>query len=328
MSLEDYRKKIRNPPKRSRRAFVPTKAPPKMPMAAAGYITKTMRKYSDGTGNEIKTGTVNDPNVFNIFWGSRRKWGEKCCVVETGFLYNSMQIDTQDLYEESSLNRPEAKNIIDRFRAPRNAIDIISSSNYPRSKFRQPHSKRRWTGIVLALQKPNDRSINRVASAEEYYSFVERACRRYQKHLFLKLHPRNGREVAARFRSLADNYRCRIGRVDHSVIESCKFVLVFNSGFAVDCMVRGVRVAQFAPGYFYKTGAVYYTDGQLPDSVPDIRNKGYKLADFLIHKYMFDRAMPVNKWLDMFKIFATSDELFPMKPEHCYANNIGQSWSS
>lgn len=250
-------------------------------------------------------------------------WGDpvhkcKMGVMETGFFWDAMHLDTIGLYAHSSLNTPSARQMILGYRAPKPAADIVLRGKLPPSKYRQQAQKATWRGVVLALQNPTDRSVHRGSSSADYYRFVEEACMHYKRHLFLKLHPWNTGEVETRFREMASNNGCSIGRVDHSVIESCKFVLVYNSTFVVDCLIRGVRVAQYAPGYFYQCPGVEYSARQLPDAVADSRVDGHKLCDFLVWRYCFSQANTTGKLVEIFRSFAGSNEMFPLTEEHSY----------
>ena len=123
------------------------------------------------------------------------------------------------------------------------------------SKRERPWNGRAW---CCALQNPTDRSIHRGSSTADYFRFVEAAAAYYKRHFFLKLHPWNSGATESRFVEIANTHGCRIGRVNHRVIEGCKFVLVYNSTFVVDCLLRGVKVAQYAPGYFYQCPGVLH----------------------------------------------------------------------
>jgi len=261
---------------------------------------------------------------FAVGWGGSIH-GAKSVAMESGFFWDGMHLDTVGLYKQSSLNTAEGVAQIAKFRPPKQAADVIFGSKLPHSKYRQTNFDVEWDGVVLALENPGDRSILCGASPEDYYDFVYGACKAYQKRLFLKCHPWNSGEVFERLKSYSDEFGCRIEKCNHSVITQCALVLVWNSTFAVDCFIRGVRVAQFAPGYFYQTPAVTYTKGRYPNYVPDTTDDGYRLADFLVWNYCFNIAMPQEKWFGMLRHFRDSSELFPMNEEYCYANNV--HWS-
>lgn len=262
-----------------------------------------------------------DSDCYFLAWGDPI---HKCKsgIVETGFFWDAMHIDTIGLYAHSSLNTPQGRSSIMSFNAPKSAADIVLRGRLPTSKYRQANEKVIWKGVVLALQNPTDRSIHRGSSTADYYEFVEKACRLYGRHLFLKLHPWNTGEVEARFRELALAYGCRIGRVDHSVIELAKFVLVYNSTFVVDCLIRGVPVVQYAPGYFYQCPGVHYSSFQLPDEAVSNKEDGFKLCDFLVWRYCFSQAMPIKRIVEVFRAYANSAEMFPMPEELSYGSNI------
>lgn len=262
-----------------------------------------------------------EKNSYVLAWGdpvNKVKNG----VMETGFFWDALHIDTIGLYTSCSLNTPQAQKAIENFKAPKSAKEIIFNGRFPPTKFRQAGGDYKWEGIVLPLQNPGDRSVHRGSSTEDYYSFVDNACKYYGKHLFLKLHPWNKGEVEARFRSSAKKYGSSIGRVNHTVIENCKFVLVYNSTFIIDCLIRGIKVAQYAPGYFWQTKPVLYTSYEYPDEVSTDINDGYKLCDFLVWKYLIYQGMSIEKWVKLIRHFANSKKLFPITNEFCYATHI------
>lgn len=277
-----------------------------------------MKEFEDF---EVAPGPPVDGEAYFLAWGDPANHC-RTGTMETGFFWDALHIDTIGLYAHSSLNTPEGYRQIMSYQAPRPAADIVLRGSLPASKYRQPSTDLRWNGIVLALQNPSDRSIHRGSSTTDYYNFVESACRRYGKHLFLKLHPWNSGEIESRFRELASAHGCQIGRVGHEIVLGAKFVLVYNSTFVVDCLMRGIKVAQFAPGYFYQCPGVNYTSRQFPDEVEDKREDGYRLCDFLVWRYCFSQAMSIARIVEVFRTFANSTEMFPLKEELSYAANI------
>ena len=177
-------------------------------------------------------------DVYKIFWGSLNEPSGPASVLETGFFHQASHLDTVGLYQHSSLCTPHALREIERFDAPTKAKDISMRSKY--SQGEDNHGVVEWDGIVLALQNPTDRSIRSVASPEQYYKFVEDACIHYGSDLFIKLHPWNSGPKGDRLRAIAHKYGVNAAKINHRIIDNCKFVLVFNSTFSVDCMMRDV----------------------------------------------------------------------------------------
>jgi len=297
------------------------------------YALKTLGRISEGylsPFSEIKKGIPEERDVGSLAVG----WGHpidngKCGIAETGFFWDAMHIDTVGSYQWSSLNTPEGICEIESFTPKKSALDIVLRGNLPTSKYSQgqyPEYKEKevfsWDGVVLALQNPGDRSVRKVASPEEYMIFIEEACRYYGKKLFLKLHPWNTGEIEEVLQKIANRYGCIAAKVDHRVIENCEFVLIFNSSFAVDCMIRSVRVAQYAPGTFWQTGAVKYTKYGFPFDICDSTiSRGHKLCDFLVWRYCFNMHMSVEMWVKMLREFSCSTKMFPLSEEFCYAEN-------
>jgi len=287
-------------------------------LTAIRQITeKNFSKYPEFKVDEKKY----ENNSYVLSWGdpvNKVKMG----VMETGFFWDAVHIDTIGLYSSCSLNTPQAQQMIENFSPPIEASKIIFNKKFPPTKFQQSKTDFAWDGIVLALQNPEDRSIHRGSSTYDYYKFVEGACKYYKEKLFLKLHPWNKGEVEEKFRFYAEENNCKIGRVNHTVLDKCKFVLTYNSTFVVDCLIRGVKVAQFAPGYFWQNKPVLYTSYEYPDDVSTDINLGYKLCNFLVWKYLIYQEISVDKWVKLIKHFSESKNLFPITEEFCYAYNV------
>lgn len=264
---------------------------------------------------------------FRVYWGGLSIPGAPSVILETGFFWQAAHLDTTGLYQHSSLCTPQALREIEKFQAPESAADIVFGQKQF-SKYSQgedPEVKGNdfnWSGVVLALQNPVDRSIRSVTSPANYYKFVKDACKFYGDNLFIKLHPWNSGEKGDKLRAIAEQYGCRAAKINHRIIEKCKFVLVFNSTFSVDCMLRGIPVAQYAPGYFYQNPAVAYAEYTFPTEIKTDIEFGRKTCDFLIWRYCFDHSMPAEKWVRMFEHFSKSKKLFPMTEEFCYAANV------
>jgi hypothetical protein len=247
---------------------------------------------------------------YLVSWGYPVEGG-KNGVLETGFFWEAAHIDTMGLYANSSLNTAEAIREVEEFIPP-------SGLGHLPSKYRQTDNKVEWSGVVLACQNPTDRSIQSCGSPEDFYEFVKGACEYFGKELFLKLHPWNStKEVVDRLHGYAVNNGCEIAKTDHSVINNCEFVLVYNSTFAMDCFVRGVPVVQYAPGYWHKTPAVTYADGNFMGGM-DTVEWGRMLADFVVWRYCFDYTMPASDWVEMIKEYRDSTKLFPLPIEYSY----------
>lgn len=254
---------------------------------------------------------------WSLAWGypsTKRRFG----VAETGFFWDAMHIDTQGLYQFSSLNSAAGFRAIQDFEPPESGASLIREAPLPASKYRQPDDHTTWNGVVFACQNPSDRSIHSVASTEDWWRFLRRCCQYYGKSLFIKLHPWNSGEVEMRIRDLAISYGCECGKVGHSVIDSCDHVVLFNSTFAVDCMTRGIPVKQAAPGYFSGTGAVSMCDGDPRRTLLKTERQASQLVDFLVWRYCFSMDCSLDAWKQRLRRFATSTEMFPLALEESY----------
>ena len=286
--------------------------------------SEQIKKFRDDP--RIVEGIDKEIEAFRVFWGGLQEPTGSAIVIETGFFWQAAHLDTVGLYQHSSLCTPQAIKEIERFNAPTSAQEIVFNQKQT-SKFQQgqdPEWKNQnlcWEGIVLATQNPIDRSIRSVASPIQYYQFVEDACKFYGENLFIKLHPWNSGEKGERLRAIAKKYGVQAAKINHKIIEHCKFVLVFNSTFVVDCMIRDVPVAQYAPGYFWQNPAIQYTEYTFPTEVKTDIDFGQKTCDFLVWKYCFDHSMPVEKWIQMFEQIAKNKKMFPIPREFSYARN-------
>lgn len=270
-----------------------------------------------------------NPNYdcYMLSWGLP-VYGSKNHLIETGFFWDAIHIDTLGLYKSSSLNTILGWKAVEEFVAPKTASDIVLNGTLNPSKYPQGREEFEWDGVVLAAQNPHDRSIYSTGSTRDYYAFIKGACEHYKDRLFIKLHPHSsGEGVTETITAYAQANGCRVSKTNHKVLKNCEFVLTWNSTFAVDCFVRSVPVAQFAPGYWHSTPAVTYTQGQYPDrvSVTSVE-AGHRLADFLIWRYCFHMHMPIERWVSLIEHFAESDEMFPLRESDCYANNL--QWSA
>lgn len=294
-------------------------------MADVGAVKNITRESIASFGDvEIGKAPLVNEDCWILGWGGVIP-GAKNAAIETGFFWDAAHIDTVGLYKQSSLNTRLGWEEVENFVAPCSAQEVVFGSGLQTSKYSQTKGDVNWRGVVLALQNPGDRSVLNVGSTKDYYRFVRDACKYYGKNLFLKCHPWNNGDVLKRLEGYANEFGCKIAKTNHTVIENCEFVLVWNSSFAVDCFLRGIPVAQYAPGYFYQTPAVTYTAGELPDAVDDTIDYGFDLVEFLLWRYCFNIAQPIERWIEMIRRFANSNRLFPLDEEFCYATNL--TWS-
>lgn len=259
------------------------------------------------------SGKLSDHHV--ISW-AEHVLGVRHSCLETGFFKNALHLDTVGLYQECSLNFPSAIREIERYEAHESWKGL---SLHP--KFGQPSEPVEWAGIVVALQYANDRSILRAGPVSRYYRFVEDVCSQFGKKAFLKVHPCIIGDPSALkvVHDIALKYGCEIGHVSTSVIDKAEAVFTYNSCFTVDALMRGKHVVQYAPGYFWQTGAVQYTGGEIPSKFIPIKD-GFadKFLDFLVWKYCWDERMPMSEIATIMKCFASSKEMFPLPTELSY----------
>jgi hypothetical protein len=253
---------------------------------------------------------ANVSDKYAIGWGSKIE-GVPGSVMETGFFWEAAHLDTLGMYSESALNTDEGYSTVLAHK-PRPLLNL-------KSKYTQTPNKITWEGVVLACQNPGDRSIRYRARTQDYWNFIEGACQTYGTDLFIKLHPWNSGPVADIITQIADKYKVRARKCDHSVIAKCKFVLAYNSTFLVDCMIMGIKAAAFVPSAFSRYA--HCTNGTYPSTVPNSNDLGQLFVNFLAYKYCFNYTMTAEKTLAMFEHFSNSTDLFPMTDEYCYALN-------
>jgi hypothetical protein len=88
--------------------------------------------------------------------------------------------------------------------------------------------------------------------------------------------------------------------------------------------MRDVNVAQYAPGYFYRTGAVTYTNGRIPEpeEVTDRQERAEQVLNFLIWRYCFYSKCDPQTTIRILDAYARSSELFPLPEELSYAQAV------
>ncbi len=241
------------------------------------------------------------PVDFAVAW--MRKPPEKIPLVigETGFFFDACHFDASGLFQASSLRGNRFLQSVESFKPPYYFADKMLRGIHQPSKFRQPDDYPNWDGVVLATQNPTDKSITDVGPPILWWMFYQNACAYYGKNLFVKIHPWVKGEDLTKMETIARASGCTYGKVSPKVVKKCKFVITYNSTFAVDCFLYGARVAYFAPGYFSECGAVSYTNWTLPDQVPDKSFSGYKLYEWLAWKYCVWTKNDTAFWDRFFK---------------------------
>ena len=288
---------------------------------------KNDRQFSKLKSSLISYGKKPQQNLdgtYFVSWGVDTS-GVRKGMVETGFFRDAIHIDTVGLYENCSLNLPSTRFIIENFNTKVSAKELFKSDKI-QPKIRQHLTNNvSWDGVVLAGQYQNDRSILRVGTSNDYRNFVEESCKYYGKKLFVKMHPvimGNAEEVDWML-STAKKYGCEVGNVNLSVIEKSDYVISYNSTFAIDCLLRDKHVIQHAPGYFWQTGVVQYSERQI-GAMPTELDRGYidKFLDFLMWRYCFNANASAETLQYILRTFSKSDELFPLLEEQSYGSGI------
>lgn len=267
---------------------------------------------------------------YVVVWGHKpiqANYGAKYGVMETGFFHNASFIDTVGNYQSLSLNTSMGFHAVAEFELGDrlSAKEIVFNAPvHKQSKYNAEYNETdidEWTGPVLILQNPTDRSIMSVTSKEKYLQFIKDACRFYGKHLFVKFHPWNSGENFKLMEDIVKPFGCKYGKAKMSIINNAEFCIAYNSTFAVDAVLRDVPYVQYGMGTFFNSYGIIYTEGEFPSSVQPVLD-AYRLADFLIHKFCFNKSMDKYKFAKMLQHYAYDNSMFPMTDEFSYASNL------
>ena len=276
-----------------------------------------------------------DSQDYVIAWGMR-KWPDsnhcKIGVAETGFFFQASFIDTIGNYQNNSLNTALGYKAMKEYRRPGpNAVEALLKDKHPsrtskfNAAFGDPGTENleTWTkGPILALQNPGDRSVLAVGSKQDYMNFVEEVCSTFKGDLLIKLHPWNSGENRTIFEDIAKPHGCTIAKFPIDKIKGAPWVILYNSGFSIDCLLREVPVVQYAPGTFFSCPGITYSAGSAhkePWMIDNSPTDFHSLPNFLFYKYCFHQQMPAKAFEEMVRHYATSKELFPMLLDHSYA---------
>jgi hypothetical protein len=259
-------------------------------------------------------------DLFIVNWGENLH-GTNHCIIETGFFSEAIHIDRYGLYPFASFNLESARKYIESY-IPKVTAKQLFEEGKLQSKFKQPVIKEKWDGVVLMCQHPTDRSILKAGTTKQYYEFVEEACKYYGKKLLLKVHPVNSNEIVETVKSIAMKYDSTVDKVGIDIIKTCEYVVLYNSTVVVDCLLREVPVLQYAPGYFWKTGTVDFSDRKFRTPIKTDTEYNYKFCDFLAWKYCFHMHSPINIWNKIFDCYANATELFPLSEKYSYAQYV------
>lgn len=257
-------------------------------------------------------------DLYFINWGENLH-GTNHGVIETGFFSDAIHIDRHGLYPFASFNLNSTRKIIDSYQSLKTARSLFEEG-FLQPKFQQYPLKYKWTGVVLMCQHPTDRSILKAGTTRQYFDFIEESCKYYGKNLLLKVHPVNSDEIMETVKNIANKYDSTVDRISMDVINTCEHVIVYNSTAVVDCLIRNIPVLQYAPGYFWKSGTVDFSDRILRSPTSPDHTFNQKFCDFLIWKYCFHKMNSMSIWNEIFNCYATAKVDFPLPEKYSYAN--------
>lgn len=280
--------------------------------------------YQSGSIEYGKKPTNDVDNQYFVSWGTEVH-GIKKGIIETGFFRDAVHIDPIGLYENCSLNHPSTKNIIENYNAPESSTKIFNSGKILTKVSQKNYQPINWNGVILAGQYQNDRSILRVGTTTDYRNFVENSCKYYGKNLYVKMHPVMTMDVdeVQWITNLSKRYGCEVGNTDISIINNAELVVTYNSTIAVDCLFRKKHVMQFAPGYFWQTGVVQYTNRKI-GVAPFELDKRYaeKFLDFILWKYCFNKNSSIKNLISIIQTYANSNDIFPLADFQSYGGTL------
>lgn len=254
---------------------------------------------------------------------------------ETGFFNAARHLDRR-LFAESSLNKKNIRKFVYELKYPLDVTnlyenEIVMPKYLPKEKISVD-----WKGFVLISQSPRDYSILSVNSKQSYFEFVENCCKYFGKSLFIKKHPRyvNRKEVLGTTEGMEETYDeflsrmckkygCEAEHVQPSIINNAEGIISYNSTFCVDAALKGKTVMQYAPGYFYKTGFVHYTEQKICSKTIEIDSEYRKtFLNFLFWKYCFCIDSEPEWLYNIFVKFGTSKKEFPLPMKYSYGAHV------
>lgn len=274
-----------------------------------------------GIGVGIEAQHKNKGDVFTV------SWGEPCyqtrgLTIESGFFNHGLHLDRVGLYERASFNFLHGKHEIARMTFPVPWGDLADKI---KSKFGQPTEDVSWDGVVVIAQHPTDRSILKAGSTMSYHEFLDKVCRHYGSKAFIKLHPvtlGNAGELDA-VRLIAAKHGSEVGHVGASILNSAEAVWLYNSTYAVDAMMQHKQIYQYAPGYFWQSGMVQFTNGTIPKRIVHTdRMTTEHFLSFLAWRYCFHAKMNMQRIAEMLNHAESSNEYYPVAEQYSYAHHL------
>lgn len=263
----------------------------------------------------------NNPDIFFVSWGDPA-YQVRGLTMETGFFEQALHFDRLGLYERSSFNFDAGRKEVYSATFPEPWATIRPKL---RSKFGQPKDQVEWDGVVVAGQHPTDRSILKAGTTKDYHDFLDRVCGHYKSRAFIKLHPVTVGNVKERetVEGIAKKHGSSVGHVGASILKKCEAVWVYNSTYAVDALVEGRPVYQYAPGYFWQTGAVAFTGrevstGHRHATASEIE----QFLSFLVWRYCFHSKLSLAAIAEMLKEASCSNSFFPVQEKYSYAKYL------
>jgi len=263
----------------------------------------------------------NREDVFFVSWGDPA-YQTRGLTIETGFFHEALHLDRFGLYERASFNFQVGRDQVFKASFPKPWSETKAKI---KSKFGQPKEDVKWDGIVIVAQHPTDRSVLKAGSTGDYHRFLDHLCCHYKSKAFVKLHPvtlGNSKELET-VRSIAKKHGCQIGHVGPSVLEECEAVWVYNSTYAVDAMMANKPIYQYAPGYFWQSGQVEFTNFDTPKGEHHVDiAENEQFLSFLAWRYCFHSKMNLQRIADMLNHAEKTKDFFPISEEYSYAKHL------
>lgn len=251
-------------------------------------------------------------DVYGLSWG----WGIDrgySLVGEFGFFRNASWLDRKGIYWQSSLTTDEGVREVLDFVPPQDIITKVIESPKFNTKYAQPVSTIKWSGVVLAAQNPLDCNLayespfnmNNLRGHDEYMGWYVAQCKKYGRSLLVKIHPfvAEMKPWAEVFTKIADRYGASAAICNQDCYTYAEKVITYTSTVALDCWMRGIPCEQHSRGTFMR-----FND-----------ETGKQLAHFLMWKYCLPTNMNAAGWMEVLKQFKTSQALYPLSEAYSWA---------
>lgn len=277
------------------------------------FTGENLINQSDDVKSLPVTHGKKDGAGYGISWGFGVGYGWDV-TGEYGFFRNASWLDKLGIYWQSSLNTDEGMRAVLDFEPPENLISDVINYKPLETKYKQPMSSIKWTGVVLASQNPLDCNLAYVGpfqldhrtGHDTYMTWYEDQCKRYGKSLLVKIHPFVAEipQWSELFVQIADRYGASAAVCNMDCYTHAEKVICYTSTVALDCWMRDIPAEQTGRGTFMRYD----------------NTTGKQLAHFLMWKYCIPTSLTRERWLDVFRQYRDSNDLYPLDQRYSWAS--------